>query len=121
MRMEKVVLCPACGDEHIVSQTVDPAGNGVGFFCTTRRVMVEVTSPMWNGVNIAQLTEKFAQRNVKKGTLSRLSDEKLYGLAKKLAYLFLETSEVKDKRVNYYFALYHTHRAVLALKEKATV
>lgn len=118
MVLEKVMFCPSCGDEHVVSQTVDHNSKGVGFFCTNQRTLVEVTSTMWDGANIAMLAEKFAQRNARKGMTARLSDEKLYGLSKKLAYLFLEHSAVKEKRVNYYFALHYTHHALLSIREK---
>lgn len=118
MGTEKLLLCPLCNEEHVLSATMDAKGNVVGWFCNRHKAVVISETTRWNGEDIYGELRSFARRNVDLQAVSRLSPEKVESLAKKMAYFFLQTSYNKDRKINYYFAHYHMHKVVTRLRSE---
>lgn len=119
MQTEKVLHCPLCNEEHVLSATKDPDGNVVGWFCNRHKAMVIADTPRWNGVDAFASISKFARRNIDRRAIGRLDDVKAAGLSRKMAYLYIQTEWAQEAKVNYYFAQYHMQEAVEALRKEA--
>jgi hypothetical protein len=105
--MERVVYCRHCEKEHVVSETMDSKGNVVGLFCNTKQAMLDVTTTKWNGEDIYPELRKYLERHLDKVALKRIKLEKIVGLSRKMAYLFMQTPYAKEHRLNYYFVQHH--------------
>ncbi|PRT06960.1 hypothetical protein C6356_00615 [Bacillus wiedmannii] len=116
--MEKRSYCHYCNEEHIVSETKDSNGNVVGLFCNREKALIKATTTKWNGVDIYGDLREFARRNVDLVAVNRINPEKVEGLSRKMAYLFLQTPEAKESSLNYYFAVYHMTRVIVNLRSE---
>lgn len=117
--MEKIVSCHHCGERHIVSETMDGHGNVVGLFCNRKQAMIVVKTSHWNGEDTYDAMERFAAGNVDTMALRRIKPEKVDGLARKIAYLYLQTAYAKERKVNYFFAAYQLRSIILRMKAAA--
>jgi hypothetical protein len=116
--MEKTVFCHFCNEDHIVSETKDSRGNIVGLFCNREKALITSDTTKWNGEDIYEELRKFARRNVDHGAVSRIKPEKVAGLARKMAYMFLQTPYAKERFINYYFAQYHMTTVITRLRSE---
>lgn len=114
--MERKEYCHYCNEEHIVSETKDGNGNVVGLFCNRKKALIKATTTKWNGEDIYGELRKFARQNVDLAAVSRLKPEKVKGLARKMAYLFLQSPYAKERLINYYFAAYHMTTVISSLR-----
>lgn len=119
--MEKKAYCPFCIEEHIVSETKDPFGNIVGLFCNREKALVQSDTTRWNDENIYGELRAFARKNVDFVALNRIKPNKIAGLARKMAYLFLQTDYAKERKINYYFAQYHMATVIVRLRSELRV
>ncbi|WP_029100206.1 hypothetical protein [Brevibacillus thermoruber] len=117
--MEKIAHCFHCGERHIVSETMDGQGNVVGLFCNRKQAMVVVKTTRWNGEDVYDRLERFAAANVDTQALRRIKPEKVEGLTRKIAYLFLQTEYAKERKINYFFVVYHMRSIIRRMKAKA--
>lgn len=116
--MEKTVYCHFCGEEHIVSETKDNNGNVVGLFCNREKALIKSDTTRWNGEDIYEELRNFAKENVDIGAVSRIKPDKVAGLSRKMAYMFLQTYYAKEHKINYYFAQYHMATVIVRLRSK---
>lgn len=113
--MEKVYsVCPKCGLEHDVMVTKDKGGIVVANFCPKARICFNVTTELFNGVNVREKVRQLIDLEVSTRSLPKLHDSSRKKLAKKLAYEFMRTpfAERQEHPLNYYFVLYHTYHTL---------
>lgn len=116
--MEKTAYCHFCNEEHIVSETKDAQGNIVGLFCNREKALIVSDTTKWNGEDIYGELRQFARHNVDIGAVARIKPEKVAGLARKIAYQFLQKPFAKERKINYYFAAYHMTTVITRLRSE---
>lgn len=116
--MEKTVYCHFCNEGHIVSETKDYRGNIVGLFCNREKALIKSDTQRWNGEDIYSELRTFARKNVDIGAIARLKPDKVAGLSRKMAYMFLQAPYAKERRINYYFAQYHMTTVISRLRSE---
>ncbi|WNF07464.1 hypothetical protein [Brevibacillus borstelensis] len=116
--MEKITYCRFCNEEHIVSETMDAHDNVVGLFCNREKAMITAHTTNWNGIDVYPAIEGYANRHVDKVALKRIKPDKVNGLARKMAYLFLQTEFAKEHDINYYFAQHHMLDVIRRMKAR---
>ncbi|WP_276913155.1 hypothetical protein [Aneurinibacillus aneurinilyticus] len=116
--MEKVMYCRFCNTDHIASETMDTKGNVVGLFCNREKALIVATTTKWNDEDIYDVIERYVYANVDSVALKRIKPEKVSGLSRKIAYLFLQTKYAKERNLNYFFAQYHILDAIRRMKSR---
>lgn len=117
--MEKIEYCTYCNEEHVVSETTDNKGNVVGTFCNSSKRMINSDSAVFDGVNIYDDLRKFARTNTDFKAVANLRPNKVEGLARKMAFLYLQ--EHSDKHLNYAFVAYHMTAVITRLRSECRV
>lgn len=117
---EKVTYCRFCNEDHIVSETMDLDNNAVGLFCNRKKAMLTAFSHKWNGEDVYERLEHFLDRQVDKIALLNIEPNKINGLSRKMAYLFLQTPYAKKHRINYHFVQYHANDIIRRMRSKIT-
>lgn len=112
-------FCLLCDEEHIVSKTLDGEGNVVGTFCNRKKELISSNTSKWNGKDIYEDLRKFARRRIDLEAVANIRPQKVGGLGRKMAYLYLQTPEAKKSYVNYYFAAYHMTAIVTRMRSEA--
>lgn len=116
--MEKLTYCRFCNEKHIVSETFDKQGTVVGMFCNREKALITAFTVEWNGEDISGPVSRFVDFNTDKAILRNIKGDKLRGLAKKLAYQFMQSTYAKDRKINYAFAVYVTLDELFKLREQ---
>lgn len=114
--MEPIIYCPHCGEEHVASETRDNEGIVVGLFCNRRKALISAAATTWGGEDVYPRLQSFLRRNVDMRALDRIESDKVVGLSRKMAYLFIQTTYAKDRRINYYWIQYHALKAIRRMK-----
>lgn len=118
--MDKIEFCPYCNEEHVVVATMDDK-KPVGFFCNRKRKLINAVTTKWNGFDVYEPMREFARKNVNLGGVAHVRPEKVEGLARKMAFLFLQLSDIKDRKINYAFAAYHMEMIITRLRSEVRV
>ncbi|MEV5028519.1 hypothetical protein [Paenibacillus sp. LPE1-1-1.1] len=116
--MTKRSFCRFCSETHTVSETKDLNGNAVGLFCDRRKELITAFTSRWGFEDVFPMIESFVDVAVDSVALKRIKSEKVIGLSRKIAYQFMQTSNARERKINYYFALHHVQDAIRAKKSR---
>ncbi|OME86903.1 hypothetical protein BK120_08245 [Paenibacillus sp. FSL A5-0031] len=114
--MTKRSFCRFCSETHTVSETKDPNGIAVGLFCDRRKELITAFTSLWGDEDVFPLIESYVDAAVDSVALKRIKSDKVVGLSRKIAYQFMQTSNARERKINYYFALHHVLDAIRAKK-----
>lgn len=116
--MERKTYCRFCNEEHIVSETLDPNGTAVGLFCNREKAMITAFTTLWAGEDVLPAINRFVGATVDRVALARIKPERMSGLARKIAYQFLQTQYAKDRKINYAFTTHHVLAEIRRIRER---
>lgn len=114
--METITKCAVCGNEHEVILTKDKLSKVVATFCPINKQVHNVTTGVYNGIDIIEPLKAFITIQFSTNGLKNLHDNSMQRLSKKVAYEFLITQFGKQHAPNFYFTQYHAYKLLQEYK-----